>query len=433
MCYNLALTINEVGWKDPLTDLLNVDLAIERILSQITPLAAESIPLEQSLNRILADAIIANVNLPPFANSAMDGFAVQAQDTAAATPKTPVPLRVVMDIPAGYAPQRPIYAGEAARIMTGAPIPDGADAVVPVEQTDSDWSNQQSAPLPEYVHIYSSAQPNDNIRPIGENIQPGQTVINKGIRIGAAEMGMLAALGCANVTVFRQPRIVILSTGDELVGVNDPLKPGQIRDVNGYTLTALVRNAGSIPIRLPIARDNLDAVRKLFHDALAQQPDMIVSSAGVSVGAADMIRTVLDELGEVRFWRINIRPGKPLAFGHVQGVPFFGLPGNPVSAMVTFEVLVRPAINQMANNQDSSKIIEAVTDEDITSDGRRSYLRVTLDTRNGKAIARLTGTQSSGALVSMVLADGLLIVPEDVQHVPAGSELPVLLLKTSQL
>lgn len=422
-----------MGWINALTQLLNVDHAIEHILSQLTPLAAETLPLEQSLNRILADDIIANVNLPPFANSAMDGYAVLSSDLSTASRDKPTMLRVVMDIPAGYAPQSPIHAGEAARIMTGAPIPDGADAVVPVEQTDSDWSNPEGTSLPDQVQIYARVQPNDNIRPIGENIQLGQTVINKRTRIGAAEMGMLAALGCATVTVFRQPRIAILSTGDELVGVDEPLKPGQIRDVNGYTLTALVRSAGGIPIRLPIARDNLDAVRKLFRDALAHQPDMIVSSAGVSVGAADMIRTVLDELGEVRFWRINIRPGKPLAFGHVQDVPFFGLPGNPVSAMVTFAVLVRPAINYLASNHDSSKIIKAVTDEDITSDGRRSYLRVTLERSTGKPVAHLTGTQSSGALISMVLADGLLIVPEDIQLVPAGTELSVLLLRASHL
>jgi molybdopterin molybdotransferase len=235
--------------------------------------------------------------------------------------------------------------------------------------------------------------------------------------------------------VTREPRVALLTTGDELVPVEAPLTPGKIHDANSYTLAGLVRSAGAIPIVLPPASDHLDAVRDLFREALALKPDMVVSSAGVSVGAADFVRTVLDELGEVDFWRINLRPGKPLAFGLLRAtetpgapVPFFGLPGNPVSAMVTFEVLVRPALRQMLGLPPQTPTVRAICAEDTTSDGRRSYLRVRLREEAGALRAYSTGTQSSGALSSLVEADGLMIVPEDVRFVAAGTAVEVITL-----
>jgi molybdopterin molybdotransferase len=243
-------------------------------------------------------------------------------------------------------------------------------------------------------------------------------------------VGILAALGRSTIPVIRQPRVAIISTGDELVDVSQPLTPGKIRDVNAHTIASLITIYGGIPIRLPIAHDRLDDVRALFRQAIGQHPDMLISSAGVSVGTFDVVRTVLDELGKVNFWRVNIRPGKPLAFGQIQRVPFFGLPGNPVSAMVTFDIFVRPALLKMSCRPDALLTIKATTGEDIHSDGRRSYLRVKLERQNGQLIARTTGTQSSGALMSMVLADGLLVVPEDVMFVAAGSELSVRVLRS---
>jgi len=231
------------------------------------------------------------------------------------------------------------------------------------------------------------------------------------------------------VPVIRQPRVAIISTGDELVDIHEPLSPGKIRDSNSYMLAALVTTYGGTALRLPVARDTLDDVRRRFRDALDQRPDVILSSAGVSVGAFDVVRTILEELGQINFWRINLRPGKPLAFGHVQGVPFFGLPGNPVSAIVTFDVFVRPVLLRLGNRMDEGSTITVTTGQDIESDGRRSYLRVKLVSDNGQLIARLTGTQISSALISMVLADGLLIVPEGVTHVPAGTPMPVRLLR----
>lgn len=412
-----------------MADLLSVDHALEQILQSFQPLAPESVDLTLALGRVLAQDIQSSINLPPFPNSSMDGYAVRAEDTAGASRENPATLHVIIDIPAGKLPDGRIEPQQAARIMTGALLPDGADAIIPVEQTDSQWSAGGSESLPKTVRIFRSVKPGDYVRPVGEDIHSGQIVLRAGTTLRPQDLGVLAALGEATIPVIRQPRVVIISTGDELVDASEPLAPGKIRDVNAHTIAGLVSTYGGIPIRLPIARDTLEEVRALFQQALAAKPDIIISSAGVSVGAFDVVRTVLDELGKVSFWRVNIRPGKPLAFGQVSGIPFFGLPGNPVSAMVTFDVFARPALLKMSQRPDTFNTVKAVTAESIQSDGRRSYLRVKLERENGQLVARLTGTQSSGALMSMVLADGLLIVPEDVTSVPVGTELPVRLLR----
>jgi len=406
-------------------NLLNVDRALEQILIQIEQLPSEKMSLSQSLGCVLAQDIIADTNLPPFANSAVDGFALIATDATLASQDNPVTLPVLQDIPAGKAPDKPLSDGEAARIMTGAPLPLGATAVIPVEDTDSDWSRDGSSPLPESVTILKSIDEGANIRQIGENVREGDLVIHATTKLRAQEIGMLAALGHAEVPVYRKPRVAILGTGDELVDVHEAVQPGQIRDVNSYTLEALVSTYGGEPIRLPIAKDSLAEVRNLFETAIAHQPDIIISSAGVSVGTADLIHTILAEFGSIDFWRINMRPGKPVAFGKIAGVPFFGLPGNPVSAMVTFEVLVRPALLKMMGQNDNARYIHAITTHDMKSDGRRSFIRVKLISENGVLLADSTGTQSSGALMSMVLADGLLIIPEGTTFVPKGSKLQV--------
>jgi molybdopterin molybdotransferase len=244
------------------------------------------------------------------------------------------------------------------------------------------------------------------------------------------EIGVLAALGQARVQVIRKPRVVVLSSGDELVGVEQALTPGKIRDVNRFTLAGLVDDFGGQAIRLPIARDTLESVERMFTDALLGEPDMIISSAGVSVGAADLIRDVLGKLGEMNFWRINLRPGKPLAFGHLGDIPFFGLPGNPVSAMVTFYVLVRPALLKQAGRSDYWPSLTATLEEPLSSDGRRSYIRVKLrQNDNGLWLASTTGTQSSGALMSMVLADGLMVIPEGQTVCNIGDKFHVYLLR----
>jgi molybdopterin molybdotransferase len=406
-----------------MADLLNVDAAIARILEYIQPIEVEAVHLTQALGRILAEDVHSGVDLPPFANSSMDGYAVRAADLGT----IPTTLQVVLDIPAGTFPTQMLQAGEAARIMTGAPMPEGADAVIPVEDTDSEWALGGAAPST--VEIRKGANSGANVRPVGENIAHGQIVLRKGTLLRPQDLGILASIGHAQVQVARQPKVAILTTGDELVTADEALSPGKIRDANSYLLAGLVTEYGGIPLVLPIAPDRLEAVRELFHQALAQKPDLIISSAGVSVGAADYVRTVLEELGEINFWRINLRPGKPLAFGMLHDVPFFGLPGNPVSAMVTFDVIVRPALFKMIGRTDEPETITSVVDEDLISDGRRSYLRVTLHREDGRVIARQTGTQSSGALFSMVLADGLMIVPEGVTEVKKGTNVTVRLLR----
>jgi molybdopterin molybdotransferase len=405
---------------------LSVDDALIQILTDFARLPAEQGLLIESLGRVLADDIRAETAIPPFANSSMDGYAVRAADLGGDNTL----LRVVMDIPAGSPPAaRALQEGEAARIMTGAPIPSGADAVIPVERTNQGWRTGENTALPDTVVIKGSAKIGDSIRAAGEDVQAGEIVLRAGTLIRPAEMGVLAALGVALVPVVRRPRVVILSTGDELVDADAPLTAGKIRDANGYTLTGLVSSYGGIPIRLPIARDTVDDVRARFSEALDAQPDIIVSSAGVSVGTFDVVKVVLDEMGAVGFWRVNLRPGKPLAYGHVRGVPFFGLPGNPVSAMVTFDVFVRPALLTLSGRPDAFPTITAYTGEALQSDGRRSYLRVILKREGDRLIATTTGTQSSGALTSMVRADGLMIIPENITDISTGTPYPVRLIR----
>ena len=408
--------------------LLNVDTALANILGSMTRLGHETVPLIQSLDRIIAEDILSPIHLPPFDNSAMDGYAIHAVDSQHASQTNPASLTVVMDIPAGAAPTASLKPGQAARIMTGAPIPAGATAIIPIEDTNDNWQ-KGDASLPPRVDILKPVDEGAHIRRAGENILAGAMVMAAGTLIRPAELGMLAAVGQAEIKVIRKPKALILTTGDELADIHQPLAPGKIRDTNSYTLAGLVRQAGGMPVRLPIASDSLDSIRRLYRTALAQQPDMLISSAGVSVGAADLVKVVMDELGDIDFWRINMRPGKPLAYGAMQGIPFFGLPGNPVSAMVTFEIFVRPALAKLAGRSYQPPIIKAKIAADMLSDGRRSYNRVILSRRDGQVIARSTGIQSSGALMSMALADGLAVIPEGRRLVPAGAELSVLLLR----
>ena len=295
--------------------LLDVDLALDQILKTIDVLKTETVALREALGRVLAVDVQSGIDLPPFANSAMDGYAVRAQDVAHSDADAPVQLEVVMDIQAGMAPQETLQAGQAARIMTGAPVPDGADSVIPVEDTNADWSKGS----PEWVAIFEPHSSGAHIRAAGENIKQGDVVLKAGTNIRPQELGVLAALGQAQVEVIRNPRVAVLSNGDELVGIDEALTPGKIRDVNTYTIAGLLESYGAEPIVLPVASDTLDDIRSMFRTALAEQPDMLISSAGVSVGAADYIRTVLDELGDVGFWRINLRPGQAIGLWAVAG------------------------------------------------------------------------------------------------------------------
>ena len=405
--------------------LRNVDEALQDILSQIKPLDTEMIPIINARGRALATDIIAPFDLPPFDNSSMDGFAVKAEDIATASQASPAILRVTMDIPAGSTPKQQLNTGEAARIMTGAPLPIGADTIVPVEQTNHDWSDVQETHIDKTVDIFHAVPSNAYIRPIGENFRKGQTLLQAGSQLRPQDIGLLASIGHAEVTVVRQPQVVILATGDELLTPDIPLTEGKIYDSNSPMLASLLQSYGVQATVLPIAPDTLQEIRALFQRALTLKPDLIISSAGVSVGAADYVKTVIEELGSISFWRVNLRPGKPFAFGSIKDIPYFGLPGNPVSAMITAEVFLRPVVNHMLGLNQTPASIQAILDEDLESDGRRSYIRVTLTKRDGITHATTTGTQSSGALYSLVIADGLLIIPEGQTFVSKGTQCTV--------
>ena len=408
-----------------MTDMISVGTAVERILAQVTELERERVHIESAFGRVLAENVDSPLDLPPFDNSVMDGYAVRAHDTQ----NSPVTLRVVDDIPAGRASTRTIGPGETARIMTGAPIPAGADAVVPVELTSANWGGMPGIVGASSVTVNAPVQAGDSVRLRGENVRKSQRLLSKSAVLRPQDVGMLASIGMGSVAVIRRPKAAILTSGDELIPYNEPLPAGGIYNGNSPMLAALIAQYGGEAIILPPARDQLEAVRALFRAALEYKPDLIVSSAGVSVGAADYVKTVLEELGSVGFWKINVGPGRPLAYGTLEGGPFFGLPGNPVSAMVTCELAVKPAVLAMQGRTDMTLTIRAVAGEDIKSDGRRSYLRCSLTQTDGRWIAHLTRMQSSGALYSLVEADGLLIVPEDVKDVAAGTSVEVRLLR----
>ena len=411
--------------------LLSVAEARARILEYFHPLETETIPLAQAPARVLAEDVTATQPVPPFANSSMDGYAVRVRDVAAASREQPVALIVSGDIPAGSPMPAPLAVGTTMRIMTGAPIPEGAEAVVPVEDTD-DHRDHSGAPPPPAIRIFKGAVSGANVRPIGQDVQAGQVVLWAGTTLRPAEVGVLAALGRARVTIHRQPLVAILSTGDELCAVDATPRPGQIRDTNTYTLAAAVEQYGGRALRLGIARDYAEAVRAKLMAALEAGADLILSSAGVSVGAYDVVKEVVEAEGALDFWRVRMRPGKPVAFGNVHGTPFFGLPGNPVSALVSFEVFVRPAILKMGGHRRWEKpAVRAALLEPMHSDGRESYLRVVLEQREDGYVARSTGDQGSAVLTSLVKANGLLIIPEGVTEVRAGEVLPVWLLENS--
>ena len=306
-------------------------------------MGVETVSLDQAAGRILADDIVARFDLPPFSNSSMDGFAVRSGDVQEARPDRPVTLYVAADIPAGQADGGMLQPGQAVRIMTGAPLPSGAEAVIPVEETDIGIRRPGQA-APEEVRIYHAAKSGEYVRPRGQDVRAGELVLQARTYLRAQEVGFLAMLGEARVNVIRQPRVGLISTGDELVPVHDQLEPGKIHDSNAYILAALVKKYGGKPLNLGIAADREEAVRAMLEQACQAEVDLILSSAGVSVGAFDFVRQVVEEQGELSFWRVNMRPGKPLAFGHYRERPFIGLPGNPVSSYVAFEVFVRPAL-----------------------------------------------------------------------------------------
>ena len=400
----------------PAQRLMSADDALARILAGVPRLPAVDVPILEALGLVLAEDVAADRDVPPFRNSAMDGYAVRGEDVQEA----PVRLRVIGEVAAGGFPVRAIGKGEAMRVMTGAPLPEGADTVVRVEDTDNERK---------VVTITAATPRGLSVRQAGEDLRRGEVVLASGIVLRAAEIGLLASVGRARVSVRKRPRVAVHSTGDEIVDLDAHLEPGQIRDSNRYTLASAIRAAGCEPWVRGIVRDRPDDLRAALREAMAA--DAVVTSGGVSVGDHDHLKPVLAELGTIDFWAIAIRPGRPLAFGELtdgaRRVPIFGLPGNTVSALLTFELFVRPALLRMqgrekvARPRTRARLLEPV--EKISS--LRFFARGIHDPEAGTV--RLTGPQGSGILRSMSLANCLIDLPEGRDTYAAGEEVDVIL------
>jgi molybdopterin molybdotransferase len=408
--------------------LLSVTKALENLLAAFHPVDCEQVELIQVLGRVLAEDIHAGFDLPSFDSSTMDGFALRSDDVKGASHEYPVSLVVVADIPAGHPFSGVLTQGQAARIMTGAPLPAGANVVIPLEDTNAAY--QQAGELaPELVQVLRPVQAGDYVRSRGKDAHAQDLLIPCGTRLRPQEVGLLAMLGRPNLKVYRRPRLAILPTGDELARVGDPLAPGKIYESNTYAITAQVEQAGGEAVSLGLTADRFGAVIEALDRALEANVDAILASAGVSVGAYDFVRAAVEQGGKLSFWRVNMRPGKPLAFGFYRRTPFIGLPGNPVSAFIGFEIFVRPALLKMAGQTDWSRPkIPVALLEKVESDGRESYLRAVVTFRDGRAYARLTGHQDSGNLRSLIQANALLIIPNEVKCLPIGAEVQAWLL-----
>jgi molybdopterin molybdotransferase len=414
--------------------MISVEEALERILAYVPLLEAVDVPILGALGQVVAEDVVSEMNIPPLDNTAMDGYAVRAADTAGATEDRPVELRVAGELAAGYVYEGEVAPGTAVRIMTGAPMPRGADSVVPFEETDEPSGRDfgSFAKSRDTVRVLKAANPGANIRYAAEDVRIGQPIMPKGTVLHPAQIGVLASLGKASVRVHRRPVVAILSTGDEVREPGAQLEPGQIYDSNAYSISAMVLANGGVPKRLGIAKDTVEALTAKLREGL--DADMLVTSAGVSRGDYDVVKDVLAKEGQVDFWTVRMRPGKPLAFGAFpsggRSVPHIGLPGNPVSSMVSFELFGRPAIYKMLGRNDAERrTVRAIAEEPIeNSDNRRVYARAILSERDGRYYAALTGPQGSGILTSMAFANALAVVPEHVTAIGAGEEVDCLIL-----
>lgn len=391
------------------------------ILGSVTALEPRSIAIADALGLVLAEPVVAGEPVPPFANTAMDGYALRAADTQGASESSPARLRVVADLPAGHAPTVPVGPGEAVRIMTGAPIPEGADAIVMVERTQRDGSDG--------VLVQQAATAGDHLRPAGGDVETGDRVFEAGTVLGPAHLGVISSLGPTAVRAVPKARVGVLSTGDELREGPVELAPGQIRDSNRPMLLAMLADAGCEPVNLGIAHDDEAFVEGVLNDALARC-DALITSGGVSVGDYDVVKAVLDRLGVLQWWQVAIKPAKPLAFGLVRGVPLFGLPGNPVSSHVSFELFARPALRQMMGHTELHRPeVDAIAAAPMPRrpDGKLHLDRVVVHYEDGRYVARRRGPQVSNALAAMAAANGLALLP-DGEGVEAGETVRVMLL-----
>ena len=418
--------------------MISVEEARRIILENIRPLKeTEAKEMCSCLGRVLAFDLMAKENIPPFSNSAMDGFAARAKDLAGASRENPKTLEVIESLAAGYTAKRSVGSMRAIRIMTGAPLPKGADSVVMVEDTEKVKSQKSEVSAEggsayggknkeEFVKIFKAVEKRENVRYAGEDVKKGEIVIKNGTVLKSGHIGLLASLGAGKIKVFRQPRVAILATGDELVEIGQRLSPGKIRNSNAYSLYGQALKMAALPILLGIARDNKKDLEQKIRKGLSA--DMLLVSGGVSVGDYDFVKDVLKDLGtQMKFWRVAMKPGKPLAFGMMNGVPVFGLPGNPVSSMISFEQFVRPALLKMSGAREISRFyLPAIAKEDFEKKkGLRYFLRVILENKDGQLYASLTGPQGSGILRSMALANGIMELPEDMEVLRKGEKAKV--------
>lgn len=419
----------------PVTSMISVEDARERILSFFSRLEVERAPILDALGQVLAEDVRAPFDIPPLDNTAMDGYAVRAADTTGASEASPRTLRVVADLAAGYVLDQAVGPGEAVRIMTGAPMPPGSDAIVPFEETDEPLRGPGEAPTRgSSVAVFKAARVGANIRYRAEDVHAGSAVLTAGRVVRPSEVGVLASMGVAAIDVYRRPVVAILSTGDEVTAPGQPLLPGRIYDSNAYGLAALVKKYGGIPKLLGIAPDTVEALTDRIREGYSA--DMIVTSAGVSRGDFDVVKDVLAKEGAIDFWTVRMRPGKPLAFGAFETpsgrkVPHLGLPGNPVSSMVSFELFGRPALFKMLGRAGWERpVIKAITRDEVrNTDARRFYARcIVTKGDDGRYYADLTGPQGSGILTSMSAANALTIIPEDVVVAMPGDEIEVMML-----
>jgi molybdopterin molybdotransferase len=415
--------------------MISVEEAQERILNQVSVLGNEAVPILEALGQVLAEDVAAGINVPPRDNAAMDGYALRTADTYGAALGRPRLLRVIDTVAAGSAAGREVTPGTAVRIMTGAPVPKGADSVVRFEDTD-EIDRRASGSITE-IGICAAAAVGQHIRRAGEDIAAGTVALVKGTVIRPAEVGVLASLGRSTASVISRPVVAVIATGNELVEVGQLLTPGTIYNSNSYSVAALVRRYGGVPRMLGIARDSAESLVAILRSA--RDVDMLITTGGVSLGDYDIVKDVLAQEGEIGFWTVRMKPGKPLAFGTIRGVDktgapraivHLGLPGNPVSSMVSFELLARPAILKMMGKKNLAKpMVEAkLEDHVLNTDGRRVFTRAIVEKRGDTYFARLTGPQGSGILTSMSLANGLVIVPEDVAEARPGDTVQVMML-----
>ncbi|MDO8886886.1 gephyrin-like molybdotransferase Glp [Candidatus Oleimmundimicrobium sp.] len=401
--------------------MIKPEEALKIILDEVRLQPVEKVNLMDSLGYVLAEDVVSDMNIPPFDNSAMDGFAIIASDTVGASKESPCKLKVLGDLKAGDVSDFQVTSGSALKIMTGAPVPQGADSVVKKE--DTSLNNEE-------VLIYCEAKKGDNVRLTGEDVTEGEKVFPCGLDIRPQEIGLLASLGKSELKIFKPPTIAIISTGDELVEINEPLAPGKIRNSNTYSLTAQVISCGAKPVPLEVARDNMDATRKLIEKGL-NISDILLTTGGVSMGDYDVVKDVLTGLGaELKFWKVAQKPGMPLAFWRLGDKLIFGLPGNPVSTVVCFEEYVRPAIlKMMGKNHIFRPEVDAIFEHDLKKKpGRAFFVRVNVRRKNGEFYVSLTGPQGSGILKSMSLANGIAVIPAETTLVKTGDKVKVHLI-----